>query len=35
MPDRRIADESESPGDALRTLMVEATSGQWSVVSGQ
>ena len=27
--------KAKSPGDALRTLMVEATSGQWSVVSGQ
>jgi indole-3-glycerol phosphate synthase len=24
-----------SPGDALRTLIAEASSGQWSVVSGQ
>ena len=27
--------KAKSPGDALRTLMVGATSGQWSVVSGQ
>jgi indole-3-glycerol phosphate synthase len=27
--------KAESPGDALRTLMAEASSGQWSVVSGQ
>jgi len=26
---------AKSPGDTLRTLMAEASSGQWSVVSGQ
>jgi indole-3-glycerol phosphate synthase len=27
--------KAPSPGDALRTLIAEASSGQWSVVSGQ
>jgi len=27
--------KAKSPGDALRTLMADASSGQWSVVSGQ
>jgi len=27
--------KAESPGDALRTLIAEASSGQWAVVSGQ
>jgi indole-3-glycerol phosphate synthase len=27
--------KAERPGDALKTLIAEASSGQWSVVSGQ
>ena len=27
--------KAERPGDALRTLIAEANSSQWSVVSGQ